>query len=60
MDTPQTIIIDLLCDCGTKCGTLEVRTDHPAGTDLKKHGIEKVECDACREGAEKPKEQSHQ
>jgi hypothetical protein len=43
-----TITIDLLCKCGTKCGTLEVRPDHPAGKDLKKHGIEKVECDACR------------
>lgn len=50
MITPVKLItIDLLCACGTKCGELTIREDHPKGKDPKYHGIEKVECDACRE-----------
>lgn len=43
----ETIILELKCKCGTVCGTLTIPADHPAGTDLKKHGIDKVECDEC-------------
>ena len=47
MTRPGYITIDLLCKCGKKCGELEIRADHPNGTDLKAHDIEKVECDEC-------------
>ena len=45
--TSKLITIDLLCACGTKCGELTIPADHPKGTDLKAHGIEKVECNEC-------------
>ena len=45
--TPEYITIDLICKCGKKCGELAISPADPRGTDLKAHGIEKVECDEC-------------